>query len=53
MKKEWTNDCVIICNTCGSTSQSYFLEDGGETNFCPNCGSSDIEGRDSEDIEKK
>ena len=43
MKKEWANDCTIICNSCESISKSYFLEESGETNFCPNCGSRDVE----------
>ena len=49
MENEWTNDCTIICNTCKSISKSYFLEGNGETNHCPNCGSSNIEQNDNEE----
>jgi len=43
MSKEWINDFYIHCKSCDSISKSYFLDDCGSSNFCPNCGSRDTE----------
>lgn len=43
MSEKWSNDCNIHCKSYDSVSKSYFLDECGETNFCPNCGSRDIE----------
>ena len=40
---EWVNDASIHCKTCECISKSYFLNECGDTQFCPNCGSRDIE----------
>jgi len=48
MSKQWINDSAIYCMTCGTKSKSYFLGED-ETNFCPCCGSGDIEFEDEEE----
>ena len=39
---EWINDYVAKCNTCESIFKCYFLDECGQTGFCPNCGSRDL-----------
>lgn len=48
MNKEWINDGTIYCNTCGTISKSYFLNEE-ETNFCPSCGSGNVECKEDEE----
>jgi hypothetical protein len=52
MSKEYVNDCLIHCKSCDCVSKSYFLDECGSTEFCPNCGSRDIEATEELDEEE-
>lgn len=40
---EWINDCEFKCNDCDTIFKVYYRENGGDTNFCPNCASRDFD----------
>jgi len=42
-KSIWVNDCILRCTKCNSIVKCYFLNEYGETNFCPNCASNKLE----------
>lgn len=43
---ELTNDGTLECMSCGEVIKAY--TSGGETNFCPTCGSRELEEFDGE-----
>ncbi|MEM4994960.1 hypothetical protein WKH56_20560 [Priestia sp. SB1] len=43
---ELTNDSVLQCEECEEVIKAY--TSSGETNFCPCCGSRNLEGYDGE-----
>lgn len=48
-KNFWVNDTILKCTRCNNTIKCYFLDGDGETRFCPNCGSNELEDSDLED----
>jgi Zn finger protein HypA/HybF involved in hydrogenase expression len=46
---EWVNDFYVHCKSCDCISKSYFLDESGSTQFCPNCGSRNLEAYDEEE----
>lgn len=41
--EEWINDATYHCDTCDSTFKVYKLDNEPVVNFCPCCGSRNIE----------
>jgi len=48
MEKEWINDSEYYCNTCDTTFKVYALDNEPRVQFCPCCGSRDIEDTENE-----
>lgn len=48
-RKEWINDSIYYCNTCDNTFKVYALDNDPHVQFCPCCGSRDIEDSDIEE----
>lgn len=43
MKENWFNDNEYKCKTCEVIFKSYALGDTNDVNFCPYCGSRDLD----------
>ncbi len=47
--KEWINDSIYYCDTCEKTFKVYCLDDEPLVQFCPMCGSREIENVEDDD----
>lgn len=46
--EEWINDATYKCSDCDCTFRTYILNECGSTNFCPSCGSRNLDGYDED-----
>lgn len=49
MKNEWINVAMYKCTACEMTFKVYGLNDEPTVNFCPSCGSRELEGYEEEE----